>query len=250
MPAATPAMRPHAQKGTDPLEPQLILFDIDGTLMSGLGAGRLAMERALLAVGGAEGSGEGVPTAGRTDPGILADMARRAGVATDAATMATVSARYLEELPRALVERGARLLPGVRPLLESLARDPRCRLALGTGNLEAGARIKLRSLGVDGFFPIGGFGDDTTDRAALLAAALRRARSHYGIPFAASDTVVVGDAAADVAAARANGMGVLAVATGGTRAPVLAELRPDALVADLTQTERLHAWLVPGENHG
>ena len=228
------------------MDPVLLLFDIDGTLIEGGGSGRLAMERAFAAVAGVEGSGEGVPTAGRTDTAIFADMARRAGVPTDEATLRAVRARYLEGLPAALAQRGARLLPGVRRLLEMLAADGRCALALGTGNLEAGALIKLRHHGIASFFPTGGFGDQGTDRAALLGDALRRARAHYGVPFPAPETLVIGDAPADVEAARANGMGVLAVATGRTPVATLADLHPDALVPDLSQTERVLGWLLGG----
>lgn len=231
-------------EGGGGLPPVLVLFDIDGTLLEGGGSGTLAMRRAFAAAFGVVSDGVSVATAGRTDLAIFADMAAVLGVSLDADAEARLIAAYLQVLPQAMAECGARLLPGVRPLVEALAADPRCRLAVGTGNLAAGAAIKLRHLGVDRLFPIGGFGDRQTDRAALIAGALAAARRHYGVAFAPTRTVVVGDAPPDIAAARANGMRVLSVATGRTEAAVLAAMRPDALVPDLGDTARIHSWLV------
>jgi uncharacterized protein YgbK (DUF1537 family)/phosphoglycolate phosphatase-like HAD superfamily hydrolase len=226
--------------------PRLLLFDVDGTLMEGGGSGGLAMARAVEALWGRPVDPRAVPTAGRTDPGILRDLAALAGVPLGPEEAVRLAARYLEELPRALAERGARLLPGVRRLLLRLAADGRCRLALGTGNLEAGAALKLRYLGLEGLFAAGGFGDRALDRPTLLREALDRASERFGVPFRPAEAVVVGDAVADVVGARALGMRVLAVATGRTLAADLAAAGPDALVPDLTDTDRVAAWLLAG----
>ena len=223
--------------------PVLLLFDIDGTLMDGGGSGRWAMEAAFAHVTGALGVGQDLPTAGRTDPAILHDMAARAGVPSNGPAMAAVVDRYLSELPGALTARGASDLPGVRDLLELLAGEPGCRLAVGTGNLAAGARLKLEHIALGEHFPTGGFGDGETVRAVVIATARRNASRHYGHPFAPHETVVIGDAVADIEAARANGMRVLSVATGRTPAEALAAQRPDALVPDLRDRRRIAAWL-------
>ena len=49
----------------------LLLFDIDGTLIRSGGAGRLAMNRALVDVLGVDGLLEGYPLSGRTDVEIV-----------------------------------------------------------------------------------------------------------------------------------------------------------------------------------
>lgn len=222
----------------------LLLFDIDGTLIDGSGAGGLAMNQAFARVCGVDAAGHGVPTEGRTDLEILGAMAERLGLPMDEATREHLLQAYLEALPRTLQIRDAKLLPGVRELVTALAGDARCRLALGTGNVVAGARCKLARFGLEGHFPTGGFGDDAIRRPAVIAAALSAARRHYGIAFSAERTVVIGDSPRDVEAARANGLRVLAVGTGRMGPGPVAEARPDVLFPDLTDRRRVTAWLL------
>lgn len=224
--------------------PTLLLFDIDGTLIAGSGAGRAAMELAFHRAFGVPADGQFVETNGRTDRAILGDMAKRAGIQLHAAAWDRVIGEYLAVLPQTMREKGALLLPAVRELVAALAPDCRCRLALGTGNIEAGARVKLRQFDLDGYFPVGGFGDDSEHRPTMIATALREARRHYGIAFAPQQCVVVGDSARDVEAARANGMRVLGVGTGRGGPGPLAQARPDLVVPDFTDVRRVVAWLL------
>jgi phosphoglycolate phosphatase-like HAD superfamily hydrolase len=90
-------------------------------------------------------------------------------------------------------------------------------LGLVTGNLEPVARLKLARAGIGDLFRrgLGGFGSDHEDRSELPAIARRRAGRLAGNgewPRAA--TVVVGDTPRDIACARADGVGVVAIATG------------------------------------
>jgi phosphoglycolate phosphatase-like HAD superfamily hydrolase len=222
----------------------LVLFDIDGTLLHGAGAGRAAMEDAFLRSFGRPGGMEAVETAGRTDRAIFGDMARRVGVALEPAAYARLLQAYADALPGALAAHGAGPLPGIPELVRALAGDDRCRLALGTGNARGSARAKVRHLGLEAHFPVGGFGDDAVERPAVIAAALGAARSHYGEPFEAASAVVVGDAPRDVEAARANGTRVLGVGTGRTGPAAIAEARPDVLFPDLRDTRRARAWIL------
>jgi phosphoglycolate phosphatase-like HAD superfamily hydrolase len=111
------------------------------------------------------------------------------------------------------------VLPGVEDLLTELDEDDRVLLALVTGNYEAVARRKLRQAGLGRYFPSGqgAFGSDAEDRAALPAIARHRAHRHPR-----ERTVVVGDPARDIACARADGVGCVAVATGPVPATDLA----------------------------
>lgn len=222
----------------------LVLFDIDGTLLHGGGGGRAAMEEAFLRTFDRPGGIEGVETAGRTDRAIFGDMARRAGVPLDPPAYARLLGAYVDALPRVLAAHGAGPLPGVPELVRALAGDDRCRLALGTGNARGSAAAKVRHLGLEAHFPVGGFGDDTEERPEVIAAALRAARDHYGEPFEAAAAVVVGDAPRDVEAARANGARVLGVGTGRTGPAPIAEARPDVLFPDLRDTRRVLAWIL------
>jgi len=81
-------------------------------------------------------------------------------------------------------------------------------------------------------------------REALPPLALGRARERWGHPFSPAHVVVVGDTPADIACARANGLRVVAVATGWHSVAQLAALHPDALFADVRATEKVVAALL------
>jgi len=213
----------------------LLLFDIDGTLLHRATAEHAAaLHEAMHAVYGLDTSSTTVPAAGRTDLEIARETLLALGV----------SAARIEEgfddLRAAAIEAYARLvpddlsatvLPGVRELLEALAARDDVLLSLVTGNLEAIARLKLQAAGLGRFFPSGqgGFGSDSVDRTDLPPIARRRAgtreRAHPR-----ERTLVIGDTPLDIACARADGLQVLAVATGPHPAADIAGA--DAVVAD------------------
>jgi Predicted phosphatases len=84
------------------------------------------------------------------------------------------------ELPR----RKGKLLPGVLELLERLKSRPHVVLALLTGNVSRGARLKLEHYGVWHFFEFGAFADDHRDRNELGRFARARAKEKHGREFA------------------------------------------------------------------
>src|SRR5512132_3852038 len=88
--------------------------------------------------------------------------------------------------------------PGVPVLLERLAGEPRVTLALLTGNIERGARMKLEPPGFNRFFPFGAFGNDAADRYSLPAIAVARARERTGRDFSGESVVIIGDSVHDV----------------------------------------------------
>jgi phosphoglycolate phosphatase len=106
----------------------------------------------------------------------------------------------------------------VPEVLDELAARPGIRHSLVTGNLEPIARMKLRAAGIGHHFARGqgGFGSDAEDRAELPGIARARAGNHP-----AADTIVIGDTPRDIACARADDVGVIAVATGPYRADQL-----------------------------
>jgi len=207
-----------------------VLWDIDGTLLlRATGTHAAALRRAAGAVHGVELDGLRVEAAGRTDAAIARDLLRAAGIA-DAAIDArahevarAAAAAYEELCPPDL---SAYVAPGVVEALDALAGEPeRYRLALVTGNLEPVARRKLGSAGIGHYFIAGqgGFGSDSESRGELPAVARARAGG-----WARERTVVIGDTPRDIACARADGVRVIAVATGPYSAEALADA--DAVV--------------------
>jgi len=211
------------------------LFDIDGTLVLTGGAGGRAIAHAfrdLFQVG----PFESVPMAGRTDKWIVSELAARHGLQPDSATLLGLRAAYLEHLERQIQQPAPDkgILPGVRRLLDTLVVREDVRLALLTGNFEAGARVKLEYFDLWHYFQCGAFGDDTPDRNELFAAAMERVEALEGAPIHPRDAVVVGDTPFDVQVARAGGARSLAVATGSYEIAALRDAGADAVLSDLS----------------
>jgi phosphoglycolate phosphatase-like HAD superfamily hydrolase len=208
----------------------LLLFDIDGTLLSGATAAHAAaLHQALRTVHGIDPSSERglVNPAGRTDGEIARLILLGAGVSAEridarADQVRTECCRIYAE--RATEDLSRFVLPGVPALLDGLgSRGDDVRLALVTGNYEAVARVKLRQAGIGQPFSgcPGGFGSDSEDRTALPGIARRRAGS-AARPWPREHTVVIGDTPRDIACARADGVRCLAVSTGPHDASSLA----------------------------
>jgi len=222
---------------------RLVLFDIDGTLLSAGRAARESVLAALQAVYGwaadPEAPREGkYDFSGKTDPQIVRELiGDHVDVERREADLPRALALYLEELRRRLTPEAVVPKPGISELLRRLAARPGVTLALLTGNLEAGARLKLEPPGFNAFFPFGAFGSDSADRYALPPVAVTRARAHCGRDFTGKAVVIVGDSVHDVACGRSLGVRSVAVATGPTPAERLASERPDALLPDFSDVD-------------
>lgn len=215
--------------------PRLVLFDIDGTLLS---AGRVARESVLSAlwqVYGWAGSGDSHEFSGKTDPQIVRELVREAvGEDRCEAWLERALEVYLAELSRRLTPDAVVPKPGVPELLRRLTREPSVTLALLTGNLERGARMKLAPPDLNRYFRFGAFGSDSPDRYELPRIAAERAWRHTGHRFVGKSIVVVGDSVHDVACGRSLGVRAVAVATGPTRAHRLQAETPDAFLKDFS----------------
>ena len=156
---------------------RLVLFDIDGTLLSsgrrGLGAFSEAMRRTF----GTDGGIETYRFEGKLDPVIVADLMRGAGIPDDvvAARRPAALELYLDLLEEALAEEPPKLKPGVADLVERVSSSPAAVPALLTGNVQRGARIKLSAAGIWDRFRFGVFGDEASRRVDLGPIALTRA---------------------------------------------------------------------------
>ena len=215
------------------MTPIVYLFDIDGTLVTGDGAGRRALRQVFGRRYRRHDALDRVVFHGATDRAILREALLALGVAHDEAHIDAVLAEYVAVLA-VVVDPGAyRPERGVVALLDALDGRPGLAVGLGTGNIEPGARIKLAAAGLNPYFGFGGFGSDAEDRAELLAIGALRGAARLGVPQAACRVVVIGDTIRDVAAAHAIGAFCLAVATGGNSVAELRAAGAEVVVADL-----------------
>ena len=229
--------------------PLLLLFDVDGTLIRTEGAGVRAFNRGFFDVLGWENALGTFSPAGMTDVAIAHRVARWfRGNDLEPEEMQRVFDRYLELLPGELAGAGGyRVLSGIQPFLEKYSQRDDILIGLGTGNLERGARLKLRPGGIEPFFKFGGYGSDAVNRAELLEVGIRRGEALAGFSVPRARVVVIGDTPLDIEAGRAVGAKTLAVATGPFKAGELQAHSPDAVVGGFDETQVLEncleAWL-------
>ncbi|MFZ9888893.1 MAG: HAD family hydrolase [Myxococcota bacterium] len=222
---------------------KLVLFDIDGTLLSCGGAGMLALERAANGLFGERVSFRGINPAGGMDPLLFRAALERADALELEAEHDRFRDRYLAELALCLEEgrENVRSLPGVHEALAAVrALSTRVTLGVLTGNYGPAAHLKLRAVDVDPTcFAVTAFGDEAPSRPALVEVALERCAALHGRAVSPPDVVVIGDTIKDVACASANGCLSLAVCTGSTSAAELAAAGATRVVNDLSDLSPL-----------
>ena len=217
---------------------QLILFDIDGTLVDSGGAGVRALQKAFEEVLLIENAFCNISMAGKTDLQIIKEGLSRHGLQSDNGLVPRITGSYIRHLSTEINSGDKRLKPGIVEVLEALVeRNNRYQLGLLTGNLEQGARIKLGVFGLNGYFPSGAFGSDHEDRNKLLPIAVERFRIISGRDVDFSDCVIIGDTPRDVMCAKPYNALCVAVATGPYSAGSLVKAGADVVIEDLSDTD-------------
>ena len=218
----------------------LLLFDIDGTLIQANGAGKIALIEALNIVFGTAGPVKHYNMGGKTDPAIITDLMTAAGrsPAEIEAGLPQVYAETAKAGQRRFATAGIRPCPGVLELLVALSQETEVLLGLVTGNVREVAPMKLMAAGIDpAQFPVGAYGSDHADRNLLPALALSRAMAYTGRNSPPTRIVIIGDTPADILCARAGQAIAVAVATGTYSCEALAQHRPDHLLPSLVNTQ-------------
>jgi|SRR5215212_913575 len=207
---------------------RLVLFDIDGTLITDRGAARDSFAGALASVYGYRGDLSRYDFSGRTDPQI-ARMVLRDANWTDGdidARLPQLWDAYLEGLARNATPERVRALPGIRELVAELESHASVILGLLTGNIEPGARLKLDGAALNGYFPFGAFGSDSANRNELPPIAMQRATEMHGHRVQGSDVVILGDSIYDIRCGVPYDATTIAIASGKTSAETLRAENP------------------------
>jgi phosphoglycolate phosphatase-like HAD superfamily hydrolase len=222
---------------------RLVLWDIDGTLVQAGEVGRDIFTEAFQAVVGRAPdkiTAKALAMAGRTDPEIALDFLAAHEIAEGASHLPAFNEALVTALAAkaALIRERGRALTGARETLAALSGTDGVVQSLLTGNVQPNALLKLASFELDGYldFDVGGFGSDHHHRPSLVEVARTKAEGKYGTAFDGTATVLVGDTPLDVAAGRAGGARVVAVATGPYGADELAATGADAVLEDLRDT--------------
>ena len=216
---------------------RLVLFDIDGTILSTDRAiwedpFREGMETAFREVGDPRSiDTHQYRMGGKTDTQIIHEILSQNGVEESTITrMLPVIAKTYMGLLRAKVKERPdyiKLKPGIEALLTDLHERPEVLLGLLTGNFEEGAYLKLSAHGLDRYFDFGAFGENARQRSDLPPRALEAAEKKHGYQFFQKEIVIIGDTPNDIHCGRDLNVRTLAVATGPFTVEQLSAEKPD-----------------------
>lgn len=222
---------------------KIVLFDIDGTLISTGGAGTRSLNIAFEEVLGIKEAFKNFEMAGKTDVQIIKEGLFIHGIKPTFTLLQELIKHYLKNLDRQMNNNAKHLKPGVPSFLD-IIQKLKYPTGLLTGNLENGARIKLEPFGLNSYFPFGAFGSDHEDRRYLLPVALARFSriSKYRVPF--QQCIVVGDTPRDIACAKPYGAKVIAVATGPYSFEELSKTDADLVVQNLSETDKILNFII------
>ncbi|MCZ6531693.1 MAG: HAD hydrolase-like protein [SAR324 cluster bacterium] len=201
--------------GSAGLPSKLVLFDIDGTLLTTNGQAVESMLAAVQATYGVEGNWQGVRFNGRTERWIVLEMLAAAGLERGSVERGLPEfwRAYVAGLRRRLKPEQVTVFPGVRELLALLVQRKDIVLGLLTGNIAASAQVKLAVAGLEGFV-CGAFGEHHEAREELPAVAVHAAAELCGTIFKGGAIVIIGDTPNDIACGRHLQVNSIAVATG------------------------------------
>jgi len=217
-------------------EPDAVLFDIDGTLISTGGAGARSWRYAFDELHGIPADIGEFTDAGMTDP-TVARLTFKAAVGHDPSPreLATVMAAYLDRLPYEVEHSEKyRVLDGAEDVLRRLGREG-VLLGITSGAVEAAAHIKLSRAGFNRFFPFGGYGSDSEDRIELTRCALTRGGRLIGQELDPKRCFVVGDTPKDIDAGHGAGCLAIGTATGHYSADELRAAGADHVMSSLRE---------------
>jgi phosphoglycolate phosphatase len=218
------------------MEPRILLFDIDGTLVSTGGAGAVAWKQAFDELYGIPADIGEFTDAGMTDPDVGARtfeaVLHRKPTPLE---LTQLIQRRLEHLPEAIAaSKGYKVLPGVPERLRQLSRDGHL-LGIITGNGDGAAHIKLQRGDLNRWFTFGAYAAAGAERADIVREAVARGEAMFAEDVPNSEIFVIGDTPRDIDAAHLAGCTAIGIATGHYDAAALREAGADHVLETLEQ---------------
>lgn len=227
---------------------KIILFDIDGTLIKAGGAGLRGLNMAIKDMCGVDDICSKFQLQGSTDKeNFRTAFIRASGRKPTVRQVREMERRYVSYLPKE-VERSVKSgnyfkVKGVEKLLKALFKRKDVLVGLGTGNLKAGAFIKLKPSGLIKYFAFGGYGCDSHIRSRMLMRAVERAGRLLKKKVAPGDVYVIGDTHKDIEAAKEACYHSAGVTCGFGEAEALKRSGPELLAKDFSRQAPWLIWL-------
>lgn len=217
---------------------RLVLFDLDGTLLTARGIGRKSTRDALVTVFGTSGRLDDFYPGGRTQEAIFWHTLADAGIIEKdyLAKRDQLYDAFLKNFQENLRTGDYQIdqLPGANQLINYLSESDEFALGLVTGNHQQIARIKLDSAGLEpSVYLAGAYGQESADRSILVPLAKSRVEEKSGYDFPGYYTIVIGDTTRDVISAQSVGAISFALTTGTDDQKMLEEAGADSIFDDL-----------------
>lgn len=219
------------------MENKLILWDIDGTLMSCYRDGTLALNETFRRRTGCENACGSVIAGTLMDSGFVDLIMKNLGIpAEEKPKIKDEFAEILKEYVNQ--NKHKKVLPGVKQLLNILTEKENVHMGLITSNFQCGAEIKLGSVGLNEYFSFGGYGDHPGEKWDAAKLAIEEAEKITGKKFEKDNIFIIGDTKYDIECAKKIGVKGIAVATGWMPYEMLEEVGADYLLESLEDTSR------------
>lgn len=218
------------------LHPWIILFDIDGTLLTvNKNFNRPLLREILDELEIDYPDMEKDSFSGRTDHDIFNSFLVNHDY--DRELYQSIKQTYLERLQKGLSKDHVVRHKHVDDVIDYFTTAS-CIQGLLTGNYPEAAELKLRAANIDYDFSIGAFGEHDRDRNRLPFLAINQVKGELGIEPNPERFVIIGDTPKDIICGKKAGMKVVAVTTGNFSADELAEHEPDLIIDSLAKPER------------
>jgi phosphoglycolate phosphatase len=230
----------------------VVLFDIDGTLISSSGPEDGERRRYLITIRDVVGREPSViPSrfAGMVDPQICRILLTETGLDDKRVEyfLPKVLTR-MGEIYRAM-EKRLTLNKGVEELLRILRRSPNHIVGVLTGNLSAVAKEKLRATGIESYFTECFYANGYFDRNRLIEDAVRTCVAKYRLPDR-KNVMIIGDTPRDISAANAAKATSIGIASDIFSLEQLSEANATWVFSDLKPSRELLSALGLRPNHG
>jgi len=220
----------------------LVLFDIDGTMLSSESIGVLSINETVSTLHNVDCTLEGISVGGRLDPLIWNDICNKYDIPCTNESHDVFRSLYTETLLKNIQDVTVRTLPGVEELIQSLSDMDSVTLGVVTGNYEETGTAKIVAAGFDPtIFTANAWGTDGSVRAQLPPVAI----AQYSID---KEVVLLGDTIHDVTSGQSAGCRVIAVCTGSHDRDTLKSSEPDLLLEDLSDTKAILHWMFNTHN--
>jgi phosphoglycolate phosphatase-like HAD superfamily hydrolase len=216
--------------------PWVILFDIDGTLLTVNRTFNRPLIRSILDdlnIHYPDMEKEGF--SGRTDHDILTSFLVNHDF--DESLYSEMKAMYLERTESQMKPEHVIRHEHIDEALSFFERIG-AYIGLLTGNYPSAAKAKLRVADIDFDFKFGAYGEFDKDRNQLPLIAIKEVEKNLGIEPDPKKFVIIGDTPRDIQCANFAGMKSVAVTTGRFNEKEMKEHNPDIIISNLSEPEK------------